>query len=910
MFPHGSLEFEEDDAFWSWLAVWMRFSQLRLLTWQRNYNTKPRELAASAEAVTFKIARAWAAFPRTSIRSLVRLMLCMMSRGGNKGQAIRDEILNIMHRHKIPEHGTANFYEQWHQKLHNNTTPDDIGICEGLLAFLRSGGNMDAYRGVLARHKITSQRLVSYERPIRNEPFVPHCDTARLIHDFEHYLDILKDVHESLDLQKSMERARPFLRISEGVVQKALRSLSSHRDRPTQVFFAITDARRALSYLLNDLVADTCAIRELLFLDFAFEQQQSFIIQALGNNNLPQSHGALHTEVAMLLGLLESMVFHRKDDSELRRIEKDWRHWAEMCIRWGDYRETFSSEREAALLLMALVDRLSRWVSNHVFQTTKLLQDKAEFLAVHVLPEGPKHPQVDIFVEEILRSSISFALSLMLKRVEPVARKAAELSSWQLISVGRREPVDARLVEVESLYDMQHVVYPEPTVLLSGSVSGEEDVPQGVVGVIVKHSSEAPDILSHVAVRARNSGVFLVVCYEPAFLDVISQVVGTCQRFSVDTGKGDLKWSPVSEECLQVTTPEADRVSESKRTAWRMWGDVDASVPWLIEPKDFTSALVGGKSLNLQTLKASLEELGVKTPTAFALPYGVFNKILNHRNNSEVRTRILASFERLQQASDFKSMECCLTQIADCLDHALPPPELSSALRNSVMPVIEDNGLFFDEKGLWSSVVGVYQSQFSLRPWLSLTKAGKDYSGLMMAVLVQDLVPATFAFVLHSQNPASTETEMFGELVSGLGETLVSNEPGQALSWTCKPDDAPKIRSFFSKSVSLQPGTLALIARSDSNSEDLDGFAGAGLFESLTVGEPRRRRTCYSAQGTPCHLLVTDLGFRQHLLSEVSRLAFKVQELMGTPVDVEGCVVLDVNEKKFVVHVVQARPQV
>jgi hypothetical protein len=31
--------------------------------------------------------------------------------------------------------------EEWHQKLHNNTTPDDVPICEAYLAFLASGGD-------------------------------------------------------------------------------------------------------------------------------------------------------------------------------------------------------------------------------------------------------------------------------------------------------------------------------------------------------------------------------------------------------------------------------------------------------------------------------------------------------------------------------------------------------------------------------------------------------------------------------------------------------------------------------------------------------------------------------------------------------------------------------------------------
>lgn len=75
-------------------------------------------------------------------------MLSTIARGGNQGQAIRDRILDIMHRHRIPEHN-ANFYEQWHQKLHNNTTPDDVAICSAVISFLKSGGQRDAYWDVL-----------------------------------------------------------------------------------------------------------------------------------------------------------------------------------------------------------------------------------------------------------------------------------------------------------------------------------------------------------------------------------------------------------------------------------------------------------------------------------------------------------------------------------------------------------------------------------------------------------------------------------------------------------------------------------------------------------------------------------------------------------------------------------------
>jgi hypothetical protein len=34
------------------------------------------------------------------------------------------------------------FLEQWHQKLHQNTTPEDVTICEAYLAFLHSGKHL------------------------------------------------------------------------------------------------------------------------------------------------------------------------------------------------------------------------------------------------------------------------------------------------------------------------------------------------------------------------------------------------------------------------------------------------------------------------------------------------------------------------------------------------------------------------------------------------------------------------------------------------------------------------------------------------------------------------------------------------------------------------------------------------
>ena len=39
--------------------------------------------------------------------------------------------------------------EEWHQKLHNNTSPDDVVICQALLAYIDSGLEISAYWNTL-----------------------------------------------------------------------------------------------------------------------------------------------------------------------------------------------------------------------------------------------------------------------------------------------------------------------------------------------------------------------------------------------------------------------------------------------------------------------------------------------------------------------------------------------------------------------------------------------------------------------------------------------------------------------------------------------------------------------------------------------------------------------------------------
>ncbi|GFH33737.1 carbohydrate-Binding Module Family 45 protein, partial [Haematococcus lacustris] len=75
------------------------------------------------------------------------------------------------------------FLEQWHQKLHTNTTPDDIAIVEAYLAFLHSANPDDFWRVLWDVGRLSRDDLAKFDKPITAFPMhLPH-----LIDPFKHY---------------------------------------------------------------------------------------------------------------------------------------------------------------------------------------------------------------------------------------------------------------------------------------------------------------------------------------------------------------------------------------------------------------------------------------------------------------------------------------------------------------------------------------------------------------------------------------------------------------------------------------------------------------------------------------------------------------------------------------------------
>jgi alpha-glucan,water dikinase len=168
-----------------------------------------------------------------------------------------------------------------------------------------------------------------------------------------------------------------------------------------------------------------------------------------------------------------------------------------------------------------------------------------------------------------------------------------------------------------------------------------------------------------------------------------------------------------------------------------------------------------------------------------------------------------------------------------------------------------------------------------------------------MAVLVQGVIAADYAFVVHTANPMTGDRdELLGELVLGLGETLVGNHPGRAMGFLQRRGESvARIVSFPSKSLGLYGH--GHIFRSDSNGEDLVGFAGAGLYDSFMLPPGHGNRIDYTGDE-----LLWNEKLRNQILTGVARIGAAVETALVGPQDIEGVYA----QGRF--FVVQARPQV
>lgn len=454
-------------------------------------------------------------------------------------------------------------------------------------------------------------------------------------------------------------------------------------------------------------------------------------------------------------------------------------------------------------------------------------------------------------------------------------RERAGLGLWEIICPA---PATTGQVHfVQNLLDVQGQSFSEDRILIADAVKGEEEIPERVRAVV---TSDMPDRMSHVAIRAREAHVLFASCFGAEAYQELKGLDGRHVQLSV-TATGELQWQETTE--IEPSGP-AQRRSAKPVVRHRDF------TSWVVSSAEFLDADIGGKSSRLQELRNQLPEW-IHIPASLALPFGVFEAVLKALENEAVAAELAVAEKRLSKEgqSVLSSMRAIMQKLS------APQPlrqALLSAWQAQQLPAVS-----WEET--WSAVKRVWASKWNDRAYYSRTTLGIPHEDLMMAVLIQQVVAADYAFVTHTVNPLTgNDEEIFAEVVLGLGETLVGNSPGRALSFTYRKNDG-EIHLFSYPSKRAARYGSGVIFRSDSNGEDLEAFSGAGLYDSYLAQPPNSRALDYTHEP-----LVWDADFRRQLLSEIGRAALEVENAMGAAQDIEGAV------HGHDLYVVQTRPQV
>ncbi|RAL51823.1 hypothetical protein DM860_010541 [Cuscuta australis] len=862
------------------ILVWMRFMATRQLIWNKNYNVKPREISKAQDRLTDLLQIVYINHPQ--YRELLRMIMSTVGRGGegDVGQRIRDEILVIQRKNDCK----GGMMEEWHQKLHNNTSPDDVVICQALIDYIKSDFDIGVYWQTLNSNGITKERLLSYDRAIHSEPNFRRDQRDGLLRDLGNYMRTLKAVHSGADLESAIANCMGYKAEGEGFMvgvqvnpvaglpsgfPELLQFVLEHvEDKNVEALLeGLLEAREELRPLLS---RPNNRLKDLLFLDIALDSTVRTAVER-GYENL---NNASPEKIIYFISLvLENLALSVNGNEDLVYCLKGWNRALSMSK---------SGDNSWALFAKSVLDRTRLALANKAEWYHHLLQPSAEYLGSKL---GVDPWAVNIFTEEIIRAGSAASLSSLLNRLDPVLRKTAHLGSWQIIS-----PVEAvgYVVVVDKLLSVQNIIYEKPTILVAKSVKGEEEIPDGTVAVL---TPDMPDVLSHVSVRARNSKVCFATCFDPSVLADLQAKEGKVLRLKPTSA--DIIYSEEKEVELQSSAdlleigPSQSLTLIKKHFAGR----------YAITSEEFTSELVGAKSRNIANLQGKVPSwIGI--PTSVALPFGVFEKVLSDDINQGVEAKLQALKKKLSEG-DFS----VLLDIRNAVLELSAPPQLINELKdnmqNSGMPWPGDEGPERWEQA-WTAIKKVWASKWNERAYFSTRKVKLDHDSLCMAVLVQEIINADYAFVIHTTNPSSGDvSEIYAEVVKGLGETLVGAYPGRALSFVSKKNNlnSPQILGYPSKPIGLFI-RQSIIFRSDSNGEDLEGYAGAGLYDSVPMDEEEKVVIDYSSDP-----LITDNNFRHSILSNIARAGSVIEELYGSPQDIEGVV------KDGKIFVVQTRPQ-
>jgi phosphoglucan, water dikinase len=747
-------------------------------------------------------------------------------------------IRDIAHRNDIPRELKSEIKHTLQNKLHRCASPEDLATSAALLARITAPDNSFS-PAFLAQFKCFHEQLREFfgarslDEQLESIANTGHANDALLIRAFlsaKANADDLPQQLNTLDLLSNLReqfRRRLLEETGPGSQQLQLADI-----RLEEFAFVL------LSRVTND-----------------FERQGAAISWFSGLKCL-----------RLTIGNLRCSGF---DVDECSAIESELDAWR---------RHFEPHDRRQVLRLKATLERARRLAEDYRDTILKLFPERVEKLG-HAL--GLSEQAIRVYAESEIRSHVVFQLSRILDLFLRAIRELAGLSPWEVIVPGSAAGL---LMTSPNIQYISSIAL--PVIALIDRVEGDEEIPNGVSGVIVSHQTP---YLSHFAVRARQTGVVFAACEETSLLSELRHFLGRHIILDAYQGKVDVAPAPGADSQPVDSNEQRDR-----RNFFAGSETVFLEEPFVLPLGRVTATTAGGKAYGARRLEALSRREGAdfKTPTGLVIPFGVMEASLRSQSSLEKEYHHrLGCLEHLhpdelsESLAEFRSL---IRKIE------VPGPLVSGVIGQfgaDARLMVRSSANYEDLEelaaaGLYESVANVpvdrvadavrtvWASLWTRRAVMSRQNLAIPHNRAHMAVLIQQLVIPDLSFIMHTVNPANKNSdEVLIELVAGLGETLASAEyPGNPFRMVCNK----------------RTGVVSMLAFANFSHAILPDAEEGMLFKTLD----------YSKINLSIHE-----SYGGSLGSRLAAIGRFVEAALGSPQDIEG-IVADKT-----IYLVQSRPQ-
>lgn len=606
--------------------------------------------------------------------------------------------------------------------------------------------------------------------------------------------------------------------------------------------------------------------QEFLLADIALEDFAFALMSELLNAlDIAKSESSWDRLFELLLLAIANLILSGVETDECRAINSEL----------GAWRADFDpSDREQLLRLKATVDRARRVAEDFSDRITELFPPRVEKLGRAL---GVDERAIRVFCDAEIRGHLIFQFSKLVAALARRLRELLGLPAWEVIVSGR---AIGRLQAASNLEELSEAA-PSPTLVLLRSAEGDEEIPKGVAGIVLAHGLPH---LSHLGVRARQAGVVLVGCEDPAKFEELQSLrdrpatlLATEDNFELSVSAAEI--APHSrKESAPVEIPGVDLAPRQACLP------LDVVLP----------ETGGGKAYGARRLAelATRDQAGFKTAPGVVVPFGIMEAALHKVPDLEAEFQ--SSVDRINEPSG-PEFETTLKRLRELIQQLPVPDEIGSTVNERFRPptrlIVRSSANCEDLEvlagaGLYDSIANVsvadvaaavrsvWASLWTRRAALSRKEAGIPHDRARMAVLVQQLLAPDLSFVIHTTNPINRNPgEIYVELAVGLGETLAS--------------------------AAVRGNPYRLVC--DKSSKQVRALALANFSHALRPDDSGRvvkDRVDYSQ--VQCSRWPGALREKAARLADVAQF---VEEAFGKPQDIEGAVVG--NE----IYLVQSRAQ-